>query len=69
MEHKAFHATVVKRDGTAQPAFQLPKVRQVDPSTLEENFHRIKEEVKDLVKSEMKRIMNDPKLKLLVVKK
>jgi hypothetical protein len=67
MELKAFHAKVVKKPGVALVE-DIPIVREVTPTMLEENFLRVKEEVRDLVESEFRRIESCPVLKKYVVK-
>ena len=56
MELKAFHAKVVKKEGTlgTEP---LPVVRQVDAAMIQENFQRVKQEVERLVDEEVRRIV------------
>jgi type IV secretory pathway TraG/TraD family ATPase VirD4 len=66
MELKAFHAKVVKEDAGVLPG-ELPVVREVGATEIEENFQRVKKEVAELVKVEMKRIMGNPGLKGRVV--
>jgi len=67
MEFKAFHAKIIKKN-KQEKLLELPVVREIAPGELEENFRRVKDEVRELVESEIKRIMRDPKLKGMVLK-
>jgi hypothetical protein len=42
---------------------ELPTLRRTTPELLEENFHRIRKEVQDLVKAELGRIAANPELR------
>jgi hypothetical protein len=66
MALKAFHAKVLKEDAGVLPG-ELPVVREIGVSEVEENFQRVKKEVAELVKAEMKRIVGDPGLKGKVI--
>lgn len=59
MEFKAFHAKIIKEDKKEQ-LLELPVVRNVGPAEIEENFKRIKADVKEIIEYEMKRILRDP---------
>jgi len=53
-----------------QEAYQeIPVFRNIDSSMVQRNYIQIKEDVKDIVTYEMERILNDPALEHLVVKK
>ncbi|GAB2769995.1 conjugal transfer protein MobC [Rhabdobacter roseus] len=72
IDRKAFHGAIVndhralKREEAAyQP---LPVIRPVDDAQVQANYLRIKEEIQDLVDSELERILQDPGLAHLVVK-
>jgi type IV secretory pathway TraG/TraD family ATPase VirD4 len=67
MEFKAFHAKIIKKN-TKEKLLDLPVVREIAPGELEENFRRVKAEVRELVESEIKRMMRDPKLKGTLLK-
>lgn len=67
MSQKAFHAKIVKRPGVGLKE-ELPVVREVTTAMVEENYLRIKTEVRELVDTEMKRILSNPALKEYVVK-
>ena len=67
MEFKAIHAKM-RKDDKKEKLLELPVAREIAPGELEENFRRVKAEVRELVESEIKRIMPDPKLKGMVGK-
>lgn len=70
---KAFHCQIMnahkilaKEEAAYLP---LPIIRQIDESHVQSNYLRIKEEVQDIVESEIERILGDPGLVHLVVNK
>lgn len=69
LELKGFHSTFVKRPDRQPEKEPLPVVAQVDARTIEENYKRLSNEVEDLVKQEMKRILGDPELRKFIVKR
>lgn len=66
---KAFHARVKREAARNEVVEELPVVRMVDRAVVEEAFMRVKREVTALVEAEMERILGDPGLKGVVVKK
>jgi hypothetical protein len=68
MQLKAFHATIVKEAGGDPASIELPIVHQVTAEMVEDNFRRIKQEVKKLIDNEMQRIVSNPQLEGTVVK-
>lgn len=71
IELKAFHASL-QNDHTAIKKeqanyLQLPVVRQVNITMVQQNYLQIKRDVEDVVISEMERILGDPALAGLVV--
>jgi type IV secretory pathway TraG/TraD family ATPase VirD4 len=71
---KAFHATLIKEDPAptsngSDPSQPLPVIHQVNAAMIEANFHRIKKEVTDFVDREVLRVLADPALAGLVVKR
>ena len=74
MTLKAFHAKLMREDTklgkvAAKEAKGLPLVREVDALMIEENFERVKWEVREIVDAEMGRIAGDPALAGMVVKR
>ncbi|NLU94899.1 conjugal transfer protein MobC [Chitinophaga sp. Ak27] len=70
---KAFHCTVMadfEAINAEEKAYQpIPVIREVTPQMVNENYLRIKQEVADLVSSEIARMLNDPELEHLVIRK
>jgi type IV secretory pathway TraG/TraD family ATPase VirD4 len=71
---KAFHARIIRDPKVLinkdQPGWKtLPVIRPVTIAEVEENFRRVKREVLKLVDAEVKRIMSDPDLVKMVVKR
>jgi YWFCY protein/TraM recognition site of TraD and TraG len=71
---KAFHASLVKEDlprtsGDSPPLQPLPVIRLLNAAAIEANFHLIKKEAADLVDQELARILADPKLAGMIVKR
>jgi len=73
IELKAFHAAilndheVLKRE--QQAYYPLPVIREVDAGMIQRNYLQIKQDVEDLVMSEMERMVEDPALNTLIVQK
>lgn len=70
---KAFHSEIIN-DHLALKKEQksylpIPQVRNISLAIVNRNFLQIKQEVKDIVSSEIGRLLNDPAMKHLVVKK
>jgi type IV secretory pathway TraG/TraD family ATPase VirD4 len=59
MELKAFHAKVVKEPLKSRFE-ELPLVRKVNATIVEENFQRVRRDVIELVDKEMRRALRDP---------
>lgn len=73
IKNKAFHCEIINDiEGikAEEAAYKpLPKVRTVSQQEVQNNYIRIKNEITDLIESEMERIRNDPNLShLLFVK-
>jgi len=68
---KAFHATVEKKeeDMPGSAAESLPVVKAVTDAEVQATFMKVKQEVEELVGEEMRRILGDPGLRRMVVKK
>jgi len=72
IKHKAFH-TKLKIDFDAINAEEsnykpLPQVRKITPLEVQNNYITIKNEIFDLIESELTRIKNDPDLAHLIIK-
>jgi hypothetical protein len=73
IELKSFHCEI-QNDHKSLKAEQesykpLPVVRQVDSGMIQRNYLQIKQDVEDLVCAELERMMEDPSLSGLLVKK
>jgi GTPase Era involved in 16S rRNA processing len=69
VERKRFHAEIIREEGVSRGMEELPIVRAVTEKELDENFERVRKDIKELVEQEMKRVMGDPALKGKVVKR
>ena len=73
LDLKAFHAEIIndhQRIKKEEKGYlPIPEIRKVDTSIVQRNYLQIKQEVADLVNSEMERLLRDPALKHLVVRK
>ena len=73
IELKAFHCEIVndhqalKREQDSYKDIEV--IRKLDDGMVQRNYLQIKQEVQDIIQSEMERLLNDPGLKHLVVKK
>ena len=70
---KSFHCKIVndqpaleKESKTCQ---EIPEIGKVDQTIVQRNYQQIKQEVQDIIESEMERILNDPARESMVVKK
>lgn len=70
---KAFHCQIVNdfdAINAEESAYKpIPVIRNVDQVMVEANYNRIRQEVLDLKDSEIERMLNDPELEDLVIKK
>ena len=69
LELKGFHASIVKHAPPPGASAPLPLVRLVDKSTIQENYKLIGQQIADLIKEDMKRILGNPELRKFVVKR
>ncbi len=70
---KVFHCEIVndhKALKAEEDAYQeLPEVRKVDATMVLNNFLQIKQDIQDIIHSEMERLLNDPSKRHLVIQK
>ena len=70
---KSFHCKILNDHQASQNENKsledIPQVRQVDYAAVQRNYQQIKQEVRDIIESEMERILNDPAKENIVVKK
>lgn len=73
IELKAFHCEIIndhdalKREQDGYKDIEV--IRKLDDGMVQRNYLQIKQEVQDIIQSEIDRLLNDPGLKHLVVKK
>jgi len=69
---KAFHAEILNDHAAIKAAEEkyvpIPVIREISDSTVIQNYHQIKQDIKNLIEKEMARIKSDPSLKHLVEK-
>ena len=70
---KSFHCKIVNDHNSLKmesDLFQtIPKVCKVDSANIQRNYQQIKQEVQDIIETEMEKILNDPSKGNVVVKK
>jgi hypothetical protein len=60
------HAALKKEEDSYQP---IPVIRTVDQSMVQRNYTQIKQDILDIIASEMERLNDDPALAALIIKK
>jgi hypothetical protein len=70
---KTFHCEIINDHKALQKEQdsyqQIPVLRKLDSSIVQRNYHQIKEDIQNIVTHEIERILADPALEHLVVKK
>ncbi|OOG76434.1 conjugal transfer protein MobC [Algoriphagus sp. A40] len=70
---KAFHSEFINDHAGLKKEQQgylpIPQIRSISLSIVNRNYLQIKQEVKDIVNSEMERLMQNPAMKHLIIKK
>lgn len=70
---KAFHCEIqndFRAIGDEERGYEpIPVIRQVDQAMVDRNYMQIRQDVQDIVQSEMLRMINDPELAHLIIKK
>jgi hypothetical protein len=70
---KAFHCEIINDHDALkkeQDAYQdIPPIRKLDNTMVQQNYLQIKQDVQDIIHSEMERMLNDPGMSHLVVRK
>lgn len=73
IELKAFHCEIIndhaelKKEENAYR--DIAVVRKIDNTMVQRNYLQVKQDIQDIINSEMERLMNDPALRHLVIKK
>lgn len=70
---KSFHCKIINDHDalkTESDAYkQIPEINKIDNAIVQRNYQQIKQEVQDIIESEMEKILNDPARENMVVKK
>lgn len=70
---KTFHCRILNDPNAIKKEelvnVELPELRKVDDALIQENYLQIKQEVQILIQTEMERLLNDPELSYMIVKK
>jgi TusA-related sulfurtransferase len=73
IELKAFHCDIINDHETLKKEqnsyLDITPVRKIDNSMIQRNYMQVKQDISELVNSEMERLLNDPALVHLVIKK
>ncbi len=73
IDRKAFHCEIqndhqaLKKEEAGYK--EIPEVRKLDNTMIQKNYEQIKQDIQDIIAAEMERLMADPELAHLVVKK
>ena len=73
MTLKAFHSEIIN-DHNALKKEQdnyvpIPEIRKIDSTIVQRNYLQIKQDIRDIILSEMDRLVNDPGQRHLVIRK
>jgi len=70
---KTFHCEIINdHDGLKkeQASFKpIPVIKNLNNALVQQNYLQVKQDVEDIIQAEMERLMNDPELEHLVIKK
>lgn len=73
IELKSFHCQILNDHRALKKEQQnykpIPVIRKVDSGMIQRNYLSIKQDVEDLVESEMGRLMDDPEVNRVIIKK
>lgn len=73
IELKAFHGEIVNDHAALRKEINgyvaLPEVRKITPAIVERNYLQIKQDIRDIIELEMERLLSDPSLSHLIIKK
>ena len=73
IELKSFHCQILNDHQSLKKEQQnykpIPIIRKVDNGMVQRNYLSIKQDVEDLVEAEMGRLMEDPEVNSMVIKK
>lgn len=72
IELKAFHSTIINDHESLRREEEnyvpIPKVRDILPEEILENYHRIKRDVEEIIREEMERVFDTPELGHLIIR-
>jgi hypothetical protein len=70
---KAFHAEIINDHDALKKEItdykEIPLVRKLDNAVVQRNYMKIKQDVQHIIQSEMERLLSDPKMMHLVIRK
>jgi hypothetical protein len=73
IELKAFHCEIINDHEALKKEIdgyqELPVVRQINSGIVQRNYLQIKQDVQEIIQLEMERLLSDPALMHLVIKK
>lgn len=73
IELKTFHCEIVNDHAGLKKEIdsyqEIPMIRKIDSSMVQRNYSQVKQDIQDIVNSEMERLMNDPGSRHLVIQK
>ena len=73
IELKAFHCEIINDHAALKKEIDsyvpLPEVRKINGAIVERNYLQIKQDIRDIIELEMERLLSDPALAHLVIKK
>lgn len=73
IELKAFHGEIVNDHAVLKKEIDayvpLPEVRKISAAIVERNYLQIKQDIRDIIELEMERLLSDPALSHLIIKK
>lgn len=70
---KSFHCKIINDHDTLKTESdsykQIPEINKIDNAIVQRNYQQIKQEVQDIIDTELERITSDPAKDYMVVKK
>ena len=73
IELKAFYCEILNDHAALKKEIDgymaLPEVRKISPAIVERNYLQIKQDIRDIIELEMERLLSDPELAHLLLKK
>lgn len=73
IELKAFHCEILNDHESLKEAQEcykeIPVIRKLNNAIIQRSYWQIKQDVQDIVQSQMERLLNDPGMKYLIIRK